>query len=72
MKRRTPGRDMPLRRARRDSALALAIRRDDWELVALLLLHGIASAAREVPPDTIDDVLALLDAEESRDGRPEA
>lgn len=58
--------------SRRESALALAIRRDDWELAALLLLHGIVSAARTLPPGTIDDVLALLDAEASRDRRPEA
>lgn len=61
-----------VRGPRGESALALAIRRDDWELAALLLLHGIVSAAQKLPPGTIDDVLALLDAEASRDRRPEA
>lgn len=65
-------RDSTVGGPRRQTALALAIRRDDWELAALLLLHGIVSAAQQLPPGTIDDVLALLDAEASRDRRPEA
>jgi hypothetical protein len=41
-------------------ALALAIERSDWERASLLILLAIARAARSAPPDTIDDVLALI------------
>ena len=43
--------------------LAAAIRRNEWERAALLLLIGLLEAARGVPPDTIDDVLAMLSDE---------
>jgi hypothetical protein len=42
------------------TALARHIRRRDWERVALLLLVAMAEAARRLPPDGIDDLLALL------------
>ena len=47
--------------------IAASIRRSEWERVALLLLIGVAAAARKAPPGTIDDVLALLSAEEDGD-----
>ncbi|MBI5285095.1 MAG: hypothetical protein HY874_08390 [Chloroflexi bacterium] len=47
--------------------IAASIRRNEWERVALLLLIGVAAAARKAPPGTIDDVLALLSAEEDGD-----
>ena len=47
--------------------LAAAIRRNEWERVALLLLLGMAEAARKAPPGTIDDVLAMLSLEEDGD-----
>jgi hypothetical protein len=53
--------------ARPGSALAAAIRRDDWELAALLLLDAIAAVARTMPPGTVDDVLALLSDTEDAD-----
>jgi hypothetical protein len=50
-----------------ERALAAAVRRSEWERVALLLLLGVAMAARKAPPGTIDDVLALLSDGEDRD-----
>ena len=47
--------------------IAASVRRNEWERVALLLLIGVAAAARKAPPGTIDDVLALLSAEEDGD-----
>ncbi|HYM15764.1 MAG TPA: hypothetical protein VEZ14_09400 [Dehalococcoidia bacterium] len=56
---------------RRTDALAVKIRRGEWQVVALALLLGLAEAARTAPPGTIDDVLALLSIEEreARRGR---
>jgi len=48
-----------------EAAMRAAIRRNELERVALYLLLGVARAARSVPPGTIDDVLALLSAEEA-------
>jgi hypothetical protein len=42
------------------SALAAAISENDLERAALLVLLGVVQAMRKVPPDTIDDVLAVL------------
>lgn len=54
----------------REGALTAAVRRRDWERVALYVLLGVAEAARTAPPGTIDDVIALLAGEpERRDGR---
>lgn len=46
-------------------ALALAIERGEWERVSLYLLLGVAQAARAAPPGAIDDVIALLAAEDA-------
>jgi hypothetical protein len=54
-----------------DSALALAIRRREYERAALCLLAGFAEAWRRLPDGAIDDVLALLasaDDDARRDG----
>jgi hypothetical protein len=55
----------------RQDAMAMAIRRREYERVALYLALAIARAARAAPPGTIDDVLALLarDGVEERDDR---
>ena len=65
MRERTARRDR--RRPRRDTALAIAISRNQWELVALLLLDALATTARTMPRGTIDDVLALLSQSEGAD-----
>ena len=50
-----------------NSALAIAIRRNNWELAALLLLDALATAARSLPPGAIDDILALISDEGAAD-----
>ena len=52
---------------RPNSALAIAIRRDNWELAALLLLDALANTARTLPPSDLDDILALISNEEAAD-----
>jgi hypothetical protein len=63
MTRRRAGRGIDAR----DGALAVAIRRGEWERAALLLLTGVSVAARAMPAGTVDDVLALLSREEGAD-----
>jgi len=53
-----------MRSAAPDSALAVAIRRGDWERAGLLLLVAMAEVTRSAPAGTIDDLLALLSDEE--------
>ena len=56
------------RRSRRSvPALAVAIRRNELELAALLLLEALASVTRSLPPGTIEDVLALISDTEAGD-----
>ncbi|MHB8377057.1 MAG: hypothetical protein ACYDEB_08895 [Dehalococcoidia bacterium] len=57
---------------RRSPAMARAVRRGEWERLALYLALAVAQAARAAPQATIDDVLALLGAaeEERGDARP--
>ncbi len=43
-----------------ERAIADALRRGEYERVALALLLGVASAARSVPEASIDDLLAVL------------
>jgi hypothetical protein len=53
--------------ARRTSpAMAAAVRRGEWERIALALLIGVAQAAREAPPETIDRLIELLAGKEAR------
>jgi hypothetical protein len=49
----------------RNGKLARAIAAKQYEWATLILLVGLAEAARD---GTIDDVLAVLSNEESRDG----
>ncbi len=51
--------------------IAVSVRRNEWERVALLLLLGVAAAARKAPPGTIDDVLAMLSDTEAGDAPPQ-
>jgi hypothetical protein len=46
-----------------EAALARKIEERDWEFVATALLLAMQSAARRLPPGTIDDVLALISLE---------
>ncbi len=50
-------------------ALALAVRRQHWELVALCLLVGLAQTLERVPPETLPALLALVDPAGSEAGR---
>ncbi|MDI6858274.1 MAG: hypothetical protein QME71_08185 [Dehalococcoidia bacterium] len=43
------------------SALALAVGRNDWGLVALYLLLGVAEAAAKLPPDALEGLLEVLE-----------
>ncbi len=49
------------------SAMRRAVRRNDWERIALALLIALDAAARRAPSGTIVDLLALLSTEEARD-----
>jgi hypothetical protein len=51
------------------SAMAVAVRNQDWERVALYLLLGVSRAAEKLPPETLDALLDLLSADESREKR---
>lgn len=53
----------------RTAAMRRAVRSGDLERVALYLALAILRAARETPPATIDDVLAVLAREDEDDDR---
>jgi hypothetical protein len=57
----------PRRRSAGDASMVRALRRGEFERVALYLTLAAMQAARAAPQATIDDVLALLD-EGTRDG----
>jgi hypothetical protein len=57
----------PRRRSAGDASMVRALRRGEFERVALYLTLAAMQAARTAPQATIDDVLALLD-EGTRDG----
>jgi hypothetical protein len=44
----------------RRSELAAAIEREDWDAVALRLLLGVTTAARRLPPETLEQMIELL------------
>ncbi len=42
-------------------ALTLALERQAWSLAALCLLLGVADAASQLPPETLESLLELLE-----------
>jgi hypothetical protein len=48
------------------AALALAVERKDWTLVALCLLLGVAEVASRLPPETLERLLDLLEIADDR------
>ncbi len=44
--------------------LAQAIRREQWELAALLLLQGVLEAVQRIPEDAIPQLLEALEGDE--------
>jgi hypothetical protein len=50
--------------------LAVAVERRDWRSVALYLLLGVSLAASALPPESLTELLDLLDggSEAGRDG----
>ncbi|HZP58350.1 MAG TPA: hypothetical protein VFC53_12480 [Dehalococcoidia bacterium] len=51
------------------TALRALVRKRDYEAIAAWLLLAVAVTARTVPPESIDELLALLAGGEARDGR---
>jgi hypothetical protein len=49
------------------SGLALAVKRNDWSLVALYLLLGVAEAAAKLPPDALEGLLEMLEGAPRRE-----
>jgi hypothetical protein len=47
------------------TALAIAVERREWRVVALYLLLGVSRAASRLPPETLTELLDLLGGEES-------
>lgn len=45
---------------RRRSLLAVAIEREDWDAAAVVLLLGVVEAAHRIPPETLEEMIALL------------
>ena len=55
------------------SALRVAIEREDWEAAALCLALGVVRAARKLPPGAIEEMIGQLgldDERPHRDRRP--
>ncbi len=42
-------------------ALSTAVRREEWEVAAYLLLLGAAKVASRLPPETLAELVALLE-----------
>ena len=51
------------------STLALALDRKEWTLATLHLLLGVAKAASQLPPDTFESLLELLEGMPGDDER---
>jgi hypothetical protein len=51
------------------TTLEVAVRRRDWERVALYLLLGVSRAADKLPPESLNALLDLLSVEKPRGGR---
>ncbi|MCJ7490567.1 MAG: hypothetical protein MUP15_00135 [Dehalococcoidia bacterium] len=43
------------------SRLAIAVERQEWTVVALYLLLGVAEVAAKLPPDAVTGLLELLE-----------
>lgn len=43
------------------AVLAVALQRRQWELAALYILLGVVSAAALLPPESVEELLAVLD-----------
>ncbi|MFQ6020223.1 MAG: hypothetical protein ACE5KW_05660 [Dehalococcoidia bacterium] len=50
--------------------LTAAIESREWELVALYLLLGVTQAAAQLPPEALDGLLEILDAQAREAGGP--
>jgi hypothetical protein len=53
-------------RRRRQSLLALAIERKDWDAAAVVLLYGVMQAMKRMPPEAIEEMIELLSEEPPR------
>lgn len=51
------------------SRFALAVERQQWSVVALYLLLGVADAASKLPPDSLNGLLEVLEGTPPRDRR---
>lgn len=49
-----------------ESALAVAICRENWEMAALCLLLGVSRAARALPEDAVEALLEILSSSDRR------
>lgn len=47
------------------SALSAAVWREEWEVAAYLLLLGAAKVASRLPPETLAELVALLEMREA-------
>ena len=47
------------------SALGAAVRQEQWDVTAYLLLIGLAKVASRLPPEALGELLDLLAAEHS-------
>jgi hypothetical protein len=52
------------------STLAAAIKGKQWELASLCLLVGLVEAAAALPPDAVEELLAVLAGLEGEDSPP--
>jgi len=43
------------------SRLAIAVQKQEWKVVALYLLLGVAEAAAKLPPDAVNGLLEILE-----------
>ncbi len=50
------------------NGLERAIERERWDLVWLYLALGLAEAASKLPPESLDELIGLLAAEEDFQG----
>jgi hypothetical protein len=48
--------------------LAVAVERREWHSVALRLLLGVADAASALPPESLTELIDLLNGEEAPKG----